>query len=41
MAPFSHVLLDEDLFGLDCPGLALEYADDHYQLLRYLPPVDG
>lgn len=41
MGAFSHVLLDDDLFGLECAGLALEYADDHYRLMRYHPPADG
>lgn len=41
MGPFSHVLLDRDLFDLECPGLQLEYADDHYQLLRYRLPAAG
>lgn len=35
--PFTHVVLEEDQFGLDCPGLDRVFGNDVYALFRYQP----
>lgn len=37
MGDISHVILESDQFGLECPGLKPLYADEAFALFRYQP----